>query len=187
MCRNLVSFGWNDSIGREMTAVDHVNIPVEMKIPSSVVFIFFFFPLGHFLKLSACPLFSFSPAPDKWYPGESWSQSFRGGWAADHINIASAQFSKRSSRLLSWITSPVMQKAPHQIKSGVVVLQANTSAKKHQGLCTAGLPQPAQLSTLVQGGAVLDGAWSLWLTTVLRNYCRQQRLWCSTHIFLMSL
>lgn len=81
-----------------------------MKIPSNVVFIFLFFPLGHFLKLSACPLFSFSPAPDKWYPGESWSQSFRRGWAADRINIASAQFSKRPSRLLSWITSPVMQK-----------------------------------------------------------------------------
>lgn len=110
-----------------------------MKIPSNV-FIFLFFPLGHFLKLSACPLFSFSPAPDKWYPGESWTQSFRGGWAADRINIASAQFSKRSSRLLSWIPSPVMQKVPQQIKSGVMVLQANTSANKHQGPCTAGLP-----------------------------------------------
>lgn len=80
-----------------------------------------------------------------------------------------------------------MQKVPHHIKSGVVVLQANTSANKHQGLCTAGLTQPAQLSTLVQHGAVLDGAWSLWLTIVLRNYCRQQKLWCSIHIFLMSL
>lgn len=52
-----------------------------------------------------------------------------------------------------------MQKVPHNVKSGVVVLQANTSAKKHQGLCTAELHQPAYLSPLVQHRAVLDGAW----------------------------
>lgn len=38
-----MSFGSNDSIRREMTAVYYVNITAQMKIPSNIVFISLFF------------------------------------------------------------------------------------------------------------------------------------------------